>query len=144
MGAMAGGRTNMKSKLALLIAFFCVATSVPSLAREDHDTQNKVVREFEIRERGLGTLQVKITDAMEPAYQNFRMTLSVKCDSGEFMEWEKIIDEEAICDFTKHTYERKTKVLRVYFSTSEIAPGEAKCNSHWSQGFHLKKLCEAD
>lgn len=114
--------------------------ALPAFAQAKEPSGGKLVKSFEIEEKGKGTLKVEVRDVGEPVYQPYRMTVSVRCRKDK--KWDTLLTDEAICDFRPHEYAKKTKVMTLHFSSSEVAPGPAQCNAHWTQTFDLGKICD--
>lgn len=91
-----------------------------------------------------GTLSYTVVNLGEPAIMPYRLTVSLRC-AGKSADAKlspgENLKNEAICQFREPEFNKETKVLTIHYSTSEFAPGVAKCNTDWAQDFDLKALC---
>ena len=110
--------------------------------------QNRVLPLIpEIKEPGLGTIRVVITDLEHPAWAPHQLRIQVKCEDRRTRpnavtpDWEELIEPVSICALRPAKYSPSTKTLTLQYRTSEPAPGQAKCNKEWGQDIPLKDVC---
>lgn len=126
--------------------------SLPLLAKEEKELPNlpdqSEIKTHTVTDPVFGEMVLKLDTDGEPVYNPTAMTVTLLCKDQRSQKnsvtpkEEILINGERLCEFKGHSYDNKTKVLTVYYSSSEPAEGEAKCDSDWSRTFNFPELCE--
>lgn len=136
---------NMKYIILVLIA---ILVSAPTLSRAADTPATPPTKVDKITDPVWGEITLKLENDGEPVFNPTALTVTLLCkDQRKKVNEVKptpevLVNAERICEYKGHTYDAKTKVLTLFYSTSEPAEGEAECNASWEPTFEFKELCD--